>query len=255
MVLEKVIVGAPFGNYLKFPHTTPTLGTFTAEYRGGLTYRAWRVLRTVRYYHAMQAWTNKLGLPNPGVAYLRGLSRESTVKSIVSVSARSGDDWKTVLIAADSTKPLAIEMNVSCPNCGDNDDTDYEHIFSWAKRNTLTPLIVKLPPVNYEGYVTQAVNVAGIFNFHCCNTLPTPCGGMSGKPLQQLSLRCVHYITNLSGISSPNILIGGGGVTSIEDAQRFFDAGCTNVSVASALFFPWNWLRIENMASRAKESC
>ena len=54
--MHKLVIAAPFGNYLDFPATTSTLGTFTAKSRGGIAWRLWQILKTVRYYPGLQAW-------------------------------------------------------------------------------------------------------------------------------------------------------------------------------------------------------
>lgn len=248
--MEKVVIGAPFGNYLHFPHTTPTLGTFTLPPRGGLLWRLWRVLSTVRYYPRLGAWVNRLGLPNPGIdAYLAKM--RLPVGKIVSVMGHSNDDWWHLIDRVRPLEPLAIECNVSCPNCPGEDRTDYARTFEVIKRIAgFVPVIVKLPPIGYESLVQHAL-AAGIDSFHCCNTLPTPGGGMSGKPLQPLSLRCLADVRQAAerGGHTLRWLIGGGGVTGMDDARRFFDAGATSVSVASVLFFPWRWASVCRIAA------
>lgn len=242
MNLQKIIVGAPFGNYLNFPHTTSTLGTFTAKYRGGFWKRVWRVLKTVRYYPDIQAWKNKLGLPNPSVAWLSCQYPDK----IISVMGFNSEEWLCCVKAAKACNPLAIELNISCPNCPGEDQTDYSLIFpKIVEVAEDVELIVKLPPVSYEKRAEAAL-CAGINSFHCCNTLPTPDGGMSGKPLKVFSLNCIKQMRTLS--YTYKHLIGGGGVTCLGDAKEYLQAGCTNVSVASVLFNPLNWRRIGQMA-------
>lgn len=237
--VERLVVSAPFGNYLQFPHTTSTIGTFTREYRGGFWRRLWRVLRTVRYYPGIQAWKNKLGLPNPGIASVRVRCSDK----IVSVSARRTDDWYHLLDALRYLRPLATELNVSCPNCpGEPDSTDYEAVYRRAMCQPYR-VIVKVPPVGYERVISLAVS-QGISIFHCCNTLPTPSGGISGKPLKPLSLRAVEYARSRGA----RLVIGGGGVTCLRDAQDYLSAGATSVAVGSVLFFPWKWRTVRKMA-------
>ena len=240
---NKLIIGAPFGNYLGHKDCISTRGTFTAARRGGRLYRLWRVIRTVRYYHRIGAWVNRLGLPNPGI----GSIGYPVHNSILSVSARCNPDWHYVLRQSVAHHPLAVELNVSCPNCGDEDYTDYGEMFDYARsieENGGPRIIVKLPPVNYDERLASAL-FAGLTGFHCCNTLPTPGGGLSGKPLQPLSLDLCCVVRY--SLPDDGILIGGGGVTSVDDVRRFRNVGCTNVSIASALFFPWVWRRIPAM--------
>lgn len=256
MPLEKLIIGAPFGNYITMPFATSTLGTFTKEFRAGPLKRLWRVLKTVRYYPALQAWKNKLGLPNPGLETLFDVDDvEVYVNKIISISARTTDDWLHLLRSARCLRPAAVELNVSCPNTPyEVDKSNYAEVFGVASAELDSKVIVKLPPVGYETITDMALN-AGVRGFHCCNTLPTPGGGLSGKPLQLLALEAVRHVSYVSRRSEgKTVIIGGGGVTEWDDYRRFRDAGATNVSVASVLFFPWRWARIRNIAIHARHS-
>lgn len=257
MRLEKLIIGAPFGNYLGFKHATSTRGTYTMEFRGGPAYRLWRVLRTVRYYPGIKAWKNKLGLPNPGLcsAVVDGRFPDWS-SEILSISARSTGNWLALYDVANGFRPAAIELNVSCPNTpGEVDASDYAQVFTRGVERFADKLVVKLPPVGYEPIVATAL-AAGVSGFHCCNTLPTPGGGMSGKPLQMLSLAAVRHVRRMCEQQAPRtpVIIGGGGVTCLADARRFLDAGATNVSVASVLFLPWRWPGIRALADNLRYS-
>src|ERR1051326_1557670 len=72
VTFHKVIIGAPFGNYLSTPGVTSTVGTYTLKNRAGFMrwWLFWRMLRTLRYHFGL-GWTNKLGLPNPGIDHAR----------------------------------------------------------------------------------------------------------------------------------------------------------------------------------------
>lgn len=252
--MEKIVIGAPFGNYLGFGRTTRTFGTFTWEYRGGPLKRLWRVLKTVRYYPGIRAWKNKLGLPNPGIL---GMVRMADAcdpallaRSIVSVSGRNTADWVTLFDALLPRNPGYVELNVSCPNCpGERDSSDYGLVFKTAVERFGDRAVVKLPPLGYRDIVGRAL-LCGVRSFHCCNTLPTPGGGLSGKPLKALSLDCLAEVASAAKRNGVFLkhLIGGGGVSSRADAEDYFSAGATSVSVASALFFPWKWLTVSRMA-------
>ena len=115
----RLIVSAPFGNYVQPDGVTATLGTFTANARGG---RVWRILKTVRYYRRLRAWVNKLGLRNPGMPWLvaRVEAGKIDVKDkLVSIHGFADEDWDKLLGACHAMRPLAIELNMSCPNVGE----------------------------------------------------------------------------------------------------------------------------------------
>lgn len=244
---NRFIISAPFGNYIGGRGMTSTLGTYTSEYRGGLAYRLWRCLRTLRPRWGMEAWTNKLGLPNPGVEWLTckyWMNEEHIDGSIISISARNAGGWEHCIgdLTRSFFKTYAVELNVSCPNTGEPDHSIYSLVFQHAVERLQSrgwPVIVKLPPVGFEPYVEQAAT-AGVWGLHCCNTLPTPAGGLSGKPLQLLSLAAVRYIVN-SG--HPFKIIGGGGITTRDDVQRFRMAGADYFATGSGWFNPLNWTR------------
>lgn len=231
--MKQIILSAPFGNYLNWSNCTSTVGSYTLNYRGGFLYRLYRVLKTVRYYPGIQAWKNKLGLPNPGIINCpKNLSNK-----ILSISARTTTDWLALFdYINNNLNPLAVELNVSCPNTGDIDITDYQEVFA---RKLNCEVIIKLPPVNYESIFSLAVS-QGILSFHCCNTLPTPGGGLSGKPLKLLSQSCIKWINRQGKL---NRVIGGGGVTTQEDIKEYLDIGATNVALGSVLFNPFLWKR------------
>lgn len=257
--MQRLIIGAPFGNYFNMPHATSTLGTFTLERRAGPLKRAWRVIKTVRYYHGIRAFKNKLGLPNPGIASLFPSFKPEYLQryqdKIISISARKTEDWLALMEALAVLNHAGVtlsgvELNVSCPNCpGEVDASNYAEVFREGAERFGTKLIVKLPPLSYED-ITRTALTQGVTGFHCCNTLPTPGGGLSGKPLKPIALEAVRRVLLLcdkKGLKSPTI-IGGGGVTSLEDAREYRAAGATNVAVASVLFWPWKWPTIRGVA-------
>lgn len=229
--LQPLIVSAPFGNYVQPDGATATLGTFTVEKRGG---RVWRILKTVRYYPRIKAWVNQIGLRNPGVAWLVDKVRHGKIDAsdkIVSIHGFADGEWYELLEWMADLKPMAVELNMSCPNVGEIDwPTD---LFERAVATGL-PIIAKLPPVNYELLLTQAVE-GGVRYVHCCNTLPTPKGGVSGKPLKPVALQCVrdvhHRYRELT-------IIGGGGITMPEDVDAYAEAGALHFAVGTKVMNP-----------------
>ena len=236
LVLCPLIISAPFGNYIQPSGTTPTLGTFTALRRGGVLQRVWRVARTVRYYPGTRAWVNRIGLRNPGIDWLCQRAASGAVDvadKLVSVHGFSADEWYRLLDRIAELQPMAVELNVSCPNVG--------HI-SWPldlfSRAVATgvPVVVKVPPIEYSLMVEQA-HEAGIRHFHCCNTLPVPGGGMSGTPLLPLSLACIRDLRARS-FGQELVLIGGGGIYQPTDIDAYARAGADHVAIATKLFHP-----------------
>ncbi|MGB0768270.1 MAG: hypothetical protein ACPGYV_11240 [Phycisphaeraceae bacterium] len=237
--IRPLIISAPFGNYIQPDGVTATLGTFTAQRRGGVLNRVWRVLLTVRYYPRMKAWVNRIGLRNPGIDWLVAKNQSPSPgkadvnDKIVSIHGFTPDDWTVLLDKTAALKPLAIELNMSCPNVG--------HI-AWPPdlfdkaRATNVPVIVKIPPVNYDAMVEQAY-AAGLRLFHCCNTLPNPGGGMSGKPLMAVALQCIQDLQRKPYFDELT-LIGGGGIYEPDDVDAYADLGVRHAAVGTKVMNP-----------------
>lgn len=238
--MHRVIISAPFGNYVRPAGATPTLGTFTLERRRG---RLWRVVKTVRRYRRLGAWVNRIGLRNPGIEWLgarveRG--REDLSDKVVSIHGFDEREWGALIERAAALRPMAIELNMSCPNVGAV--SAHAGVFGAARavESEATRIIVKLPPVRFEAMARGALD-AGLGAFHCCNTLPVPGGGMSGKPLMPMSLRCVEVVRAMAesgGGGDRIVLIGGGGITEPDDVDRYADAGATHVAIGTRVFHP-----------------
>lgn len=254
--IKPLIISAPFGNYIQPKGTTPTLGTFTAARRGGVLNRGWRVLLTVRYYPRMKAWVNKIGLRNPGIDWLVEKVRSGRVDvsdKLVSIHGFTPEDWNVLLEKTAALKPLAVELNMSCPNVG--------HI-SWPPelfqraRDTGVPMIVKIPPVNYDAMVEQAY-AAGLRMLHCCNTLPNPGGGLSGKPLMAVALQCIQDLRRKPYWNDLTI-IGGGGIYHPDDVDAYVDLGVKHVAIGTKVMNPKYLLRdqgISGIRQRADQRC
>ncbi len=212
--------------------TTPTLGTFTAQRRPG---RLWRIVKTVRYYRRLKAWVNQIGLRNPGMPWLVERVRQGRIDvsdKIVSIHGFSDEDWFGLLDQAATIAPLAVELNMSCPNVGAIEWPP--ELFGRAVATGLT-VIVKLPPVNYHLLAQQAIE-QGVRTFHCCNTLPSPGGGVSGKPLKPVALQCIGDLRQR--YSEPMTIIGGGGVTTPADIDDYAQTGADHFAIGTKVMNP-----------------
>ncbi len=231
--LLPLVISAPFGNYIQPKGATPTLGTFTLHRRPG---RLWRILKTVRYKRRQRAWVNKIGLRNPGIDWLAGRvkrGRCDVSDKIVSIHGFDSEQWFALLEKVALIRPMAVELNMSCPNVGEIDWP--AELFARAV-GTGVPVIVKLPPVNYQQMVEQAVS-AGVRAFHCCNTLPVPEGGMSGQPLKPKSLACIRDLRSRSWGGELTI-IGGGGIYEVSDIDDYVEAGADHVALGTKTMNP-----------------
>lgn len=234
--LQPLIISAPFGNYIQPEGMTATLGTFTAAARPG---RVWRILRTVRYYRRLGAWVNRIGLRNPGIDWLArrvAAGRIDASDKLVSVHGFDADDWAALLDKTAALSPGGVELNMSCPNVGEIDwPTD---LFSRAV-GTGSPVVVKLPPINYDIIAEQAL-AAGVRAFHCCNTLPVPGGGLSGTPLMPLSLQCIRRLQReiAGGVDDELLIIGGGGIRTPANLDAYASLGVRHFALGTKVMNP-----------------
>ncbi|WP_428389502.1 hypothetical protein [Mucisphaera sp.] len=231
--LEPILISAPFGNYIQPAGATPTLGTFTPKARGG---RVWRIVKTVRYSFSLDAWTNRIGLRNPGMPWLvkqAKAGRKKVTHTLVSIHGFDRADWSSLIAMAADINPLAIELNMSCPNVGEASSDD--GLFDEAVASAV-PVVVKLPPVRFQAMAEQAL-AAGVWGFHACNTLPVRGGGMSGAPLHPIALRCVQDLRQLATGTATRI-IGGGGITRTHHIDAFIDAGAHYVALGTKTMDP-----------------
>ena len=232
--LEPLIISAPFGNYVYPPGTTPTLGTFTAERRGGRPAAFGRTLLTVRYYRRLGAWVNRIGLRNPGIDSVVGVAADKAAldSAIVSVHGFESADWDHLLQRVAQLQPLAVELNISCPNVG---ELSWPPTLFEKSLATGVPVIVKLPPIRFQQLAFDAAS-AGIKWFHATNTLPVAGGGMSGAPLKPVALQAVRWLRDEFG--SEIRIVGGGGIRTAGDVAEYAQAGADRFAVGTLAMRP-----------------
>lgn len=232
-VLKPVVISAPFGNYIQPAGTTPTLGTYTAQARPG---RIPQILKTLRYYRRIGAWVNKIGLRNPGMGWLVDKVKSGKVDAsdkLVSIHGFETDEWWQLLDQCVEIGAGGIELNISCPNVGHINWP--EELFDRAVATGL-PVVLKVPPVNYEQAVEDAIK-SGIRSLHCCNTLPVPAGGVSGKPLKPVALQCIRDL-KIQPWAHEIQFIGGGGIYEQADIDDYLDAGVDVVALGTKTMNP-----------------
>jgi dihydroorotate dehydrogenase len=235
--MQRVIVAAPFGNYLRFKGTTRTLGTYTVPSRAGFLKRFWRGLTSIRYNPLSQSWLNRMRLANPGIAKAPKQANDC----ILSVYGFDEGEWVELVQEAHRMGVEAVELNLSCPNIEHRRNLvrDVGRAIHWAAGRLR--VIAKLPPVRWMDFGKPLYSI-GVRHYNLCNTIPTPGGGMSGKPLMQYSLWAIEDFRDTFGDSVT--LIGGGGITCLDDVKAYMAAGANHVSLASMLFNPFNWYKV-----------
>lgn len=271
--MHPLVVSAPFGNYHRFlakvigPDFTPTLGTFTWEKRGWFTKPfgnpIMRMLLTLRYSPTFKSWKNRIGLKNPGIRSLTkyqvrcgytddhvgfvpkdGLDLST---KIISIYGWNMEEWGNLISVCKDLKPLGIEINASCPNV--HKPPFSNSLFAKALQAN-AEVVVKLPPVGFQKIAAMAW-AEGVRTFHATNTLPTPKGGLSGKALLPVALEAVRQLRETYPTAT---IIGGGGVTTLEDALEFKAKGANRVAVGSVLFTPWRWGAVRKIAAALEQA-
>ena len=224
-LIHRTVISPPFGTYISLPQATSVKGTFTAHKRKGKWLQIIKTLRKVP-----GGWRNQIGLRNAGVrcCYYTNVDPIYSFAAIDSI-----EEWDKII---DSNMPfhMKAEINVSCPNAKHALPT--KHNLYRFVINCRTA-IVKLPPNvdNILNIVDTAIE-AGIDTFHCCNTLPSPQGGISGQQLKPYSLKIIELIKNRYPTAS---IIGGGGIYSVQDVKDYANAGAEHFSLATVWFTPW----------------
>lgn len=238
-------ISPPFGSYFGGSNAYQHLGSFTVNRRPGRTYR---VLKTVRPVPSDEggAWINKIGLRNAGIGSLQmsGMSyRVRRAHVIVSLAALENGDWAAFERSLDMLLgPIQVEFNPSCPNTDERADLPTMR----QLRRLLVQVpnaIFKLPPQRTSVDDAAFLFDQGVRYVHLSNTIPSPIGGISGWPLMQVNLPLVEEVANML----PQLeIIGGGGIYTYDDVERYRSAGARRFSIGSAFFWPprgWRILR------------
>jgi len=199
---------------------------------------------------------NSMGLPNPGVKHfseeLRRWDRVD-VPLIASVFGADVDEFGEVSSLMESAGVSALELNVSCPHVkgagaelGQNPEAVAE-VVRTVKAKVRVPVITKLTPnVPDITEVAVAAEKAGSDAITAINTLKAMAidietgrpilsnrfGGLSGRAIKPVAVRCVYEISEVVKIP----VIGCGGVYSWEDALEFMYAGASAVQIGTAIY-------------------
>lgn len=230
----KLFISPPFGNYIDLPYTIPIRGSYTIEPRKGLLLQ---VLKTLRYSYENNGWINKIGLRNKGIDWaLRRCQKYCDENGeIISVAIMNEADVKKMVHKIPAN--VNLELNVSCPN------TEKKMInkgLSQFINNDRRWCIIKVSPTINTNEIDMYYK-QGFRQFHCSNTLPTPRGGLSGRTLMSYNEKIICYLrTNYPDVE----IIGGGGITSWEDVEKYKKWGVNHIAISTVCFNP---LKLANL--------
>lgn len=199
------------------------------------------------------SYINAVGLANPGAeAFSKEIAFNKNVPIIVSLVGSSEDEFPPMIKKFDGLNILAYEINLSCPHVakmGTEVGDDPEMVSTIVKKiksNTHKPIIIKVGVGGIDVVkIAQVARDAGADAITAINTiramainietlmpvLSNRIGGLSGKSIKPVSIRCVYEISKNLGIP----VIGCGGIFTWEDAVEFMLAGASAVQLGSVI--------------------
>jgi len=199
------------------------------------------------------SYINAVGLANPGAeAFSKEIAFNKNVPIIVSLVGSSEDEFPPMIKKFDGLNILAYEINLSCPHVakmGTEVGDDPEMVSTIVKKiksNTHKPIIIKVGIGGIDVVkIAQVARDAGADAITAINTiramaintetlmpvLSNRIGGLSGKSIKPVSIRCVYEISKNLGIP----VIGCGGIFTWEDAVEFMLAGASAVQLGSVI--------------------
>jgi len=204
--------------------------------------------------YAPGCFVNAVGLTNPGAEASAKAMKQLRIPEdrflLVSIFGGSIEEFVEV---AKIMAPVAsgLELNLSCPHAKGygmamgQDPEMVREVTAAVKAVVDIPVIPKLTPnTSNIGEIALAAVAGGADGICAINTvgpgytsahgqpvLSNGAGGMSGKGVLPIALKCVREIAAVTDVP----IVGCGGVSSAADVREFFDAGSTIVGVGSAL--------------------
>ncbi len=200
---------------------------------------------------------NSVGLENPGIDHfiehdLPWLMQKNTT-IIANIAAGTEELYAKIAEKLDKTNIHMVELNISCPNVkqggaafGTSAKSAFD-VVSKVRKKTSKPLMVKLSPnVTSIAEIAKAVESAGADAVSLINTvlgmridiktrrpiLKNNVGGLSGPAIFPIAVRMVWQVRKAVKIP----IVGGGGISSAEDAIEMMIAGASAFQIGTAIF-------------------
>jgi dihydroorotate dehydrogenase (NAD+) catalytic subunit len=248
---------AGFGDELAAYVDMSQLGAFVVK---SLASYAWDGNPAPRVHPTPMGMINAVGLQGPGVAAwiadsLPRLERVGAT-TVVSIWGRRTEEFADAarMLAPVAARIAAVEVNLSCPNLDHGRDM-FAHdpalagdVVAAVRSSIDVPLWAKLSPNTHRIVdVASSVTDAGAGALVVANTflglvidvetgrpaLGNGGGGVSGRAIHPLALRCVHDVR----AALPDVdIVGAGGVATGRDALAMMMAGANAVQVGTAHF-------------------
>ena len=225
--IPRFFFSAPFGNYYRHKDAVSVTGTWTLRQRGN---RLLAVIKSLRYNREYKGWTNKLGLPNPGIH--EGLKRTLPTNVLSIAEIERGDFLE---MNNHIPKEQSIELNLSCPNLGKTLPWDDVKIFSKRDRKWC---IAKVSPLTTPEHLEYLIDIAGFRQIHFSNTLPVKEGGLSGSCLIPYTIELIRLVRE-NWKNEDIEIIAGGGVQDQAHVLEYMKEGANHVSLGTVCFNPY----------------
>jgi dihydroorotate dehydrogenase (NAD+) catalytic subunit len=199
------------------------------------------------------SYINAVGLANPGSeAFSKEIKYNKGVPLLVSLVGSSHKEFPPMIKKFDGLNVCGYEINLSCPHVAKmglevGDDPEMvSRIVKTIRVNTHKPLIIKVGVGNADLVnVARAAKDAGADAITAINTiramainietqmpvLSNRIGGLSGKSIRPVAIRCVYEISKSLAIP----VIGCGGIFTWEDTVEFMLAGASAVQLGSVI--------------------
>lgn len=215
---------------------------------------------------SQKALINRMGFNNKGLDYVVTQLKKTKYKGILGINIGKNRDTSLeeavddYVLGFNTVAPYAsyVTVNISSPNTPGLRELQHAQFLTQllqelkqaqAQKNKYVPIVVKIAPdlsddeLNEMAEIFLKEKMDGVI---ATNTtinrdkirealLAAEPGGLSGKPLSQLSTNMVRKLHNLLGDAIP--IIGCGGVFSSKDATEKMNAGASLVQVYTGLVY------------------
>ena len=199
------------------------------------------------------SYINAVGLSNPGAEeFSNEIAHNKEVPIIISLVGTSEKEFPRMLKMFNHLNIVGYEINLSCPHVAKmgmevGDDPEMVGcIVRTIKSNTSKPVIIKVGvgstdilkiakvAIDSGADAITAINTIRAMTINIETGMPVlsnRIGGLSGKSLKHIALRCVYEISK--NLQIP--VIGCGGIFTWQDAVEFMLAGASVVQLGSVI--------------------
>jgi dihydroorotate dehydrogenase (NAD+) catalytic subunit len=199
------------------------------------------------------SYINAVGLSNPGAdAFAKEIAYNKEVPIVISLVGTSEIEFPLMLRKFNHLNIVGYEINLSCPHVAKmgmevGDDPEMvARIVKTIKSNTTKPLIIKVGvgsanimkiakvAIDSGADAITAINTIRAMTINIETGMPVlsnKIGGLSGKSIKHIAIRCVYEISKDLRIP----VIGCGGIFTWQDAVEFMLAGASIVQMGSVI--------------------